>query len=114
LSKNLRIVGGEETDIQEFPYLVTLRLYDSNSLKCAGTIISDQNILTAAHCLYKKDEFLPKLRIYAGTSVLCGKCRSIYHINAIFSHPDFEGKFTGKNNYHNDIAVIKVSETYIT
>ena len=49
-----RIVGGMEADKWEFPWLVSLQLKENgvNEHYCGGSIISDNYILTAAHCVY--------------------------------------------------------------
>lgn len=43
-----RIVGGFEIDIEEVPWQVSLQIYSSHF--CGGSIISQNWILTAAHC----------------------------------------------------------------
>ncbi|EDV55304.2 trypsin alpha-4 [Drosophila erecta] len=43
-----RIVGGEETTIQEFPYQVSVQLHGRHI--CGGAIIGTDTVLTAAHC----------------------------------------------------------------
>eukprot|EP00095_Tigriopus_kingsejongensis_P009000 maker-scaffold963_size76285-snap-gene-0.15 protein:Tk09000 transcript:maker-scaffold963_size76285-snap-gene-0.15-mRNA-1 annotation:"af461035_1collagenolytic serine protease" len=44
-----RIVGGQEAEPHSWPFIVALSIDDS--FFCGGTILSDQWILTAAHCL---------------------------------------------------------------
>jgi len=44
-----RIVGGNETEKNEFPWQVMLMLSGDQGL-CGGSILSNQTILTAAHC----------------------------------------------------------------
>ncbi|KAL1124650.1 hypothetical protein AAG570_001274 [Ranatra chinensis] len=48
-----KIVGGKETEINEFPFAVMLVLRGSYSPFCGGSIISRQHVLTAAHCVIK-------------------------------------------------------------
>lgn len=43
-----RIVGGQETTIEEHPYQVSFIV--NNSYFCGGFIVSENFILTAAHC----------------------------------------------------------------
>jgi len=44
-----RIVGGIEAQRNEFPYQVQLRKWDRHS--CGGSVINEEWIITAAHCL---------------------------------------------------------------
>lgn len=46
-----RIVGGEEANIEDFPYQVSFIV--NNSYFCGGFIVSENYILTAAHCAQK-------------------------------------------------------------
>lgn len=44
-----RIVGGDETTIEENPWQVSIQLLGLHS--CGGSIISQNTIVTAAHCV---------------------------------------------------------------
>lgn len=50
-----RIIGGETTEIGEFPWMALLRYTNLNGsdagFQCGGTLINDRYVLTAAHCL---------------------------------------------------------------
>ncbi|GBP20836.1 Venom serine protease 34 [Eumeta japonica] len=46
-----RIVGGEETDINEFPAMAGVVDVTIYQIKCGGIIIASGYVLTAAHCL---------------------------------------------------------------
>lgn len=44
-----RIVGGAEIEISEAPWQVSLLRFNSHT--CGGSIISENYVLTAAHCV---------------------------------------------------------------
>jgi len=45
-----RIVGGQETMVNEYPWQVGLVSANGRQPWCGGTLISNQHVLTAAHC----------------------------------------------------------------
>ena len=51
----LRIVGGVDADINEFPWIVGLYTHQGcrGQPVCGGTLISSQHVLTAAHCIQR-------------------------------------------------------------
>ena len=57
LSLGMRIVGGKQARLHEFPWIVSLQKYLQSYQKvhhfCGGTIINQWFIITAAHCLHK-------------------------------------------------------------
>ena len=46
-----RILGGEEASKNGFPYACSIRVDGAHT--CGGSIISNRNILTAAHCVFE-------------------------------------------------------------
>jgi len=46
-----RIVGGVETEVNEYPWQVGLAYVSNNAPFCGGSILSSTTIVTAAHCI---------------------------------------------------------------
>jgi len=64
LERNLRIVGGDVTDISLHPFQVSVQF--KNNHLCGGFLISADWVVTAAHCL--TDGYNTNLTIRAGSS----------------------------------------------
>ncbi|KAF5281358.1 hypothetical protein FQR65_LT14756 [Abscondita terminalis] len=98
-----RIVGGQAAAISSYPYQVSLRS-QSNSHFCGGSIISNNLVLTAAHCLTGRTA--GTVAVVAGTnSISSGGTR--YSVAELISHPSYN---TGNNGQ--DIALIKIAGTF--
>jgi secreted trypsin-like serine protease len=109
LGKNARIIGGYDADIKNFPYMASIRITSTNEILCAGTIISQLHILSAAHCYFQRQHLYPYLRIYTG----CGSSRSMtdgpnFIIADVFIHHDFTGEKSITSVNRHDISVVKV------
>lgn len=50
-NKHNRIVGGVETRVTQYPWVVLL-MY-RKQFYCGGTVINSRYVLTASHCIYK-------------------------------------------------------------
>ena len=54
------IIGAEDADINEFPHMAAIGYEKENSLDyeflCGGTLISEKYILTAVHCVNKRNQ----------------------------------------------------------
>nr|XP_023028142.1 trypsin-like [Leptinotarsa decemlineata] len=61
---NVRIIGGEDADIAEFPWQISLQRNHEHS--CGGFLISNTWVATAAHCLFTGSN--TNLYIRAGSS----------------------------------------------
>ncbi|XP_041969294.1 serine protease 7-like [Aricia agestis] len=57
-----RIIGGQLAGIDEFPWLAQLKFVSRHKeyVGCAGSLITDRHILTAAHCVLRK---VPHVRL---------------------------------------------------
>ncbi|CAH0698610.1 unnamed protein product [Spodoptera exigua] len=101
----LRFTAGSQRPPHEESYLALLGYGgDKNTAewRCAGTIISENFILTAAHCLTVKPLGPVKYVAVGITNRLDTSEWQTYDVQKVFSHPDYDTNF----KYH-DIALIK-------
>jgi len=63
-----RIVGGQETEKNEYPWQIGIYKGYGSHVRCGGSIISKREILTAAHCVINKRGRIPveELRVKVG------------------------------------------------
>ena len=107
----MRIAGGREVKLGEFPYVVGIRTSQSESPFCVGGLISTEHVITAAHCLtntdYDTDAEKPE-----NLEVLVGVVKSenytaesVVKVRSIFIHR----KYIGKPDFEYDIAIIALA-----
>ena len=53
-NRSTKIINGTETELNEYPWMVGMSMSGSISPLCGGALISDQYVLTAAHCCNNK------------------------------------------------------------
>ncbi|KAL4924300.1 S1 family serine peptidase [Aspergillus undulatus] len=97
---NNNIIGGIETQIAEFQYLVSL---GTSMHRCGGTILDANHILTAAHCV--EGETPDRLKIRVGSS-MHNAGGTVSGVANITQHPGFAFE-----NFKNDIAVLKLDSS---
>lgn len=69
-SREGRIVGGEDAQPNQFPYMASLRRRSSNNHFCAGSIVNNFWVLTAAHCTI--DETILSIEVAVGSLQIKG------------------------------------------
>jgi hypothetical protein len=80
----------------------TISLRDRNNHFCGGSILNEQYIITAAHCLVKMNT-LSSITVCAGINRLSDTCRQRREIQNVINHPSYNSE-----TYENDIALIQV------
>ncbi|XP_043669653.1 chymotrypsin-1-like [Vespula pensylvanica] len=98
-----RIVGGNRAALGEFPYQVSLRIY--NNHVCGGSIISSRHIVTAAHCVNEWHLPNPRYTVVSGTNYL-NNGGQFHNVTSVIVHPKYIG--TSQTSWVNDVAVIRL------
>uniref|UniRef100_A0AB38ZET7 limulus clotting factor C n=1 Tax=Oncocephalus sp. TaxID=2944721 RepID=A0AB38ZET7_9HEMI len=103
-----RIVGGKITEINEFPFMVLLKISRKKLRTCGASIISPDVVLTAAHCTFP----FAGLKMYVGIGEhdvdrkdLAPFARDI-EVDKVIDHPDYSDKTNT-----NDIALLILKES---
>lgn len=101
-SRKSRILQGRDATIDQFPYQASLR--KNNFHFCGGAIISEEHILTAAHCVSELEPNFEEVAVHTATKNRTS-VGNVYKIADITIHPMFEANATRSVN---DVAVIMV------
>ena len=105
LLSQTNIVGGEDAEIQNYPYQAAL-LYTSGSWTyayCGASIINEYWILTAAHCV--EGESASNTIVRVGSDNFYAQGGVSYTVEDIIIHDDYN-----TNTMNNDIALIKLED----
>ncbi|XP_046979059.1 trypsin CFT-1-like [Vanessa cardui] len=101
---SMRIMGGSLTNIESYPYITSLlRSQDlvTYTQTCAGSILTNRAILSAAHCF--NGDTTNKWRIRAGSS-WANRGGSVYITQQIIRHPNYNVR-----TFDSDIAIIRTT-----
>ena len=108
-TNNTRIIGGVDTEPNQYPWQVLLLILNGE-IMCGGSIISAKHVLTAAHCVTSKDTTFESTAV----SILVG-----FHaletiadhertpVSQILVHPEYvKSEIFG---FHYDVAILTMS-----
>ena len=106
-----RIIGGQNAREGTWAWIVALRV--RNRFYCAGSILSNDWILTAAHCLSFLDDFQThvirinpsEITVHAG-SIHLREETQVRRVVKIILHPNFD-----EPTFNNDIALLQLSSS---
>jgi len=114
--RNLRIVGGRETEVNEYPWQVLFhtnrgehrRQCISARFTCGGSVIGYQWVLTAAHCLDLRCGLKPSgVEVHLGEHNINDPWESKVikpNVERIINHPNYDSI-----SLNNDIALLKLT-----
>ncbi|KAH8300356.1 hypothetical protein KR044_013366, partial [Drosophila immigrans] len=98
-----RIVGGQETEVHQYPWVAML-LYGGR-FYCAGSLLNDQFLLTASHCVYGFRKERISVRLLEHDRKMSHLQKIDRKVAEVITHPKYNAR-----NYDNDIAIIKLDE----
>jgi hypothetical protein len=89
------------------PWMVALFRNPRHGWSCAGVLVNENTILTAAHCVLHVNA--GEMKAIIGVHTLWGKLNPMnyYSIKSIHRHPNYE------NCCQNDLAVIKLTKSVL-
>ncbi|XP_005169022.1 prothrombin isoform X1 [Danio rerio] len=111
-----RIVGGDEAEVASAPWQVMLYKRSPQELLCGASLISDEWILTAAHCIlyppwnknFTINDIIVRLGKHSRTKYERG-IEKIVAIDEIIVHP----KYNWKENLNRDIALLHMKKPVV-
>merc|ERR1740131_536193 len=114
--KGSRIVGGQETEVNEYPWMGALMAMNGGFLSqiCGGSLIAANWVVTAAHCFFNTQGvrvlYEAESRIRLGehdlNSVTESKIEKTVGVQEILLHEKYHHQTSD-----NDIALLKLSES---
>uniref|UniRef100_A0A3Q2DQT1 Peptidase S1 domain-containing protein n=1 Tax=Cyprinodon variegatus TaxID=28743 RepID=A0A3Q2DQT1_CYPVA len=98
---NKRIIGGQDAQPGAWPWQV---YFTTNDSSCGGSLINDQWVLTAAHCINRDDLYHTDVHLGVTQLDVSSPNKLTRKLSEIICHPDYHS-FTSEN----DICLLKLS-----
>ena len=113
------IFAGDDSDITEYPWLASIHLDSGNGFahSCGGTLVADQWVLSAAHCVVSNSSFdvrpFENFKIFVGADTSDWPSATSYRATEfVFARNDQGqryGEMPGDSNYWDfDLALIRL------
>ncbi|KAI4474126.1 hypothetical protein M0802_015770 [Mischocyttarus mexicanus] len=100
-----KIVNGQDAKPGEIPYQVSLQVKLSAFHFCGGSVLNENYVITAAHCVVTK--VASGIQVVAGTINL-NVPSSTHNVAKIIVHQNYDPE----DSWKNDIALLKVVEPF--
>jgi len=102
-NRSNRIVGGVETEVNEYPWQVGLVSRNGRTPYCGGTLISDRHVMTAAHCTAGSSA--SRIYILLGEHKTDDNIMNKVEVEAINDDPQYND-----SNMRNDFSILTLKE----
>ncbi|XP_073967387.1 venom protease-like [Choristoneura fumiferana] len=112
------VAGGAPARVGEYPWMARLTIMNRKkrvSYMCAGSLISNRHILSAAHCFEHDIKYYTDIKIYLGEyntdsypeDCAGGRCtkNQVVYPDKLYSHPAYNSK-----TITNDIALLRLQK----